>query len=424
MLIRGSRQVGKTWLVREHAQLYENFVEINLESHHEFIKLFRDSYGKTHDLLKAISLLSGKKIEVGKTLLFIDEIQESKEALLSLRYFKENLPQQHVIAAGSLLEFAFKDLPFPVGRIEFFHLFPMNFEEYLLATNRKDLVEAILASDSQKPFPEAVHEKLLDEVATYCLIGGMPGVLKTYLETGDLEQSQNIQQIHIASFREDFHKYASRANIEYLRMVFDATPRLLGQKFKYSNIDPGIKSRELSAALYLLEKAGLLYKAFHSSANGLPLGSQINPKKFKVFFLDVGLSHRVLGLTLSQLYLQRRELLANRGAIAEQFVAQQLLSFTPQNQSPQLYYWHRETKSAQAEIDLVTEYNSCVLPIEVKSHKSGGLKSMHLFLREKEKFVSKGLKISQQNYSKEGKIVSIPLYAMLKLQHGYRELDP
>ncbi|MEK7288202.1 MAG: ATP-binding protein, partial [Elusimicrobiota bacterium] len=416
LLIRGARQVGKTWLVREHAKLYDNFVEINLESHREYLGVFKEYYGKPKELIAAISLVAGQKIEDGKTLLFIDEIQESKEALLSLRYFKENMPEQHVIAAGSLLEFAFKDFSFPVGRIQFFHLFPINFEEYLIATNRQDLVNALLALNEKNPVPVAVHEKLLSEIALYCLIGGMPEVVKTYIETDDWRICQELQQVLVANFREDFYKYASKANIEHVRLVFNSAPRLLGQKFKYSNVDSGVKSRELSEALGLLGQAGLIYKAFHTSANGLPLAAQLNPKKFKVFFLDIGLAQRILGLNLAQSYLERKVLLANRGAIAEQFVAQEMASFTGPNQPPELFYWHRETRSSQAEIDLVAEFQSSVFPIEVKSHRSGNLRSLHLFLEEKGRFVAKALKVSSAPYSLDGKIMTLPFYALLKLR--------
>lgn len=416
LLIRGARQTGKTWLVREHAKAYKNFVEINLESHHEYLKVFKDYYGKPQELIKAISLLSGQKIESGETLLFIDEIQESKEALLSLRYLKEEMPQQHVVAAGSLLEFAFQDLSFPVGRIQFFHLFPMNFEEFLMATGREDLIKAILALDEKNPLPEPVHEQLLGQVSLYCLLGGMPEVIKAYKETGDLQQSQEKQQILVATFREDFYKYASKAKVEYVRMVFNGAARLLGCPFKYSAIDAEIKSRELSAALNLLGQAGLIYKAHHSSCNGLPLAAQINPKKFKVFFLDTGLAHRVLGLNLSQLFLERKELLSQRGSSAEQFVAQELVSFTAPNESPQLFYWHRQARSSQAEVDLVTEFQSHVLPVEVKSGRSGNLASLHLFLKEKGQFAPKALKLSVAPYAAGSPIISLPFYALTRLK--------
>ncbi|MBI2068199.1 MAG: ATP-binding protein [Deltaproteobacteria bacterium] len=417
LLIRGARQVGKTWLVREHARSYENFVEINLESQPEYLDLFKSSYGKPEELIKNISLLGGKKIEKGKTLLFLDEIQVSKEALLSLRYFKENLPEQHVIAAGSLLEFTFKDLSFPVGRIEFFHLFPMNFEEYLLAVGRGDLVQAIFEMEDN-PIATPIHEKLLEETTIYSLLGGLPAVIKTYVESSQgeaLQRCQEVQQILMASFREDFHKYASRTNVDFLRILFQGIPRLLGQKLKYSNMDPHIKSRELSSALNLLEQAGIVYKAHHSSASGVPLESQIDPKKFKVFFLDIGLCQRVLGLHLSELYLQRKELLSHRGGIAEQFVAQEILSYTDKNRSPKVFYWHREARASEAELDLLIEDGSTLMPIEVKSHKGHSSKSLSLFLKEKKEYVGRALRVSTLPYGVSDQIISTPFYGLMRL---------
>jgi predicted AAA+ superfamily ATPase len=219
----------------------------------------------------------------------------------------------------------------------------------------------------------------------------------------------------VANFREDFHKYASKAQIEYLRVLFQSAPRLTGRKFVYSEIDPNFRSRELSMALDLLKDAGLLYKVHHTSAHGLPLGAQINPKKFKVFFLDIGLMQRVLGLNLSQLYIERKELLSHRGPLAEQLVAQEILSYTPQNATPELYYWHREEKSAQAEVDLLFEKNGMLLPIEIKSGKKRPTKSLWSFLGERKNFVTKGIVASISPYVKTQDIDYVPLYAVLLL---------
>ncbi len=409
--------MGKTWLVREHARSYSSFVEVNFESHPEYLEIFKLLYGKPEELIRNISLQSGKKIRPGETLLFLDEIQASKEALLALRYFKETLPGLHVIAAGSLLEFTFKDLSFPVGRIEFLHLFPMNFEEYLMAIGRKDWLEAIAGMDETKPIAEPVHQKLLEEVVLYCLLGGLPAVVQAYVESPPmdaLQHCQEVQQRLMASFREDFHKYASKANVEYLKILFAGIPRLLGQKFKYSNIDMHIKSRELSWALRLLEQAGIVYKAHHTSANGVPLESQVDPQKFKVFFLDIGLCQRVLGLHLTELYMQRRELLSHRGAMAEQFIAQEILSYTGKNESPRIFYWHREAKASQAEIDLVIEDKSHVMPIEIKSRLGKASRSLALFLKEKKQYVRGAMRISAHPYGIRDGIVSLPLYGMAK----------
>ncbi|MCP5464054.1 MAG: ATP-binding protein [Deltaproteobacteria bacterium] len=416
LLIRGARQVGKTWLVREHGKRYQSFVEINLEASPQTLPIFKNNFGNPKELIKALSLIVGKKIEPQTTLLFIDEIQESKEALLSLRYFKEKLPELHVIAAGSLLEFAFDDLSFPVGRIEFFHLFPLNFFEFLEALGRSDVIAEIQTSFSKNKIDASVHEEFNKLFATYSLCGGMPEAVKIYCETKDWNEVQNITQILTASFREDFHKYSSQNNIDDLRILFDNVPKNLGQKFVYANIDPNIKSRELGNALNKLQKAGLVYKVHHSSCNGVPLAGQINLKKFKVFLVDIGLCHRLMGLRLSELYLKRHELFANQGALAEQIVAQEILSTTPENENPELFYWQREKRSAQAEVDLVFQDGNRIIPIEVKSNKGNRLKSLKIFLEEKNQFVSEGIKTSPQTYQNADKIKGIPLYAVSLLK--------
>lgn len=413
LLMCGARQVGKTWLVREYSKSFEQFVELNLESHPEYIAPFRDFYGKPHQLVDTLSLMTGKKIVAAKTILFIDEIQESKDALLSLRYFKENFPELHVVAAGSLVEFSLKELSFPVGRIHFFHLFPMSFREYLMAIGRSDLVSAIADASPEKPLPAPIHEMLLREVAIYVLLGGMPAVLKGYTERKDLADTQEIQQILVSNFRADFRKYASHAAVEHVQRVFESVPRFLGQKFKYSNVSRETKSRELSKAFSLIEDAGLIYRVCHTSANGVPLGAESDRARFKAFFVDTGLCLRILGLSLSKLITECSSLLANRGALAEQYVAQELIAGTPKNEEPELYYWHREAPSARAEVDFVIAKDGKVYPIEVKSGASGAMKSAHVFLKEKKS--GKAYKISAHPFSRDGHFETIPFYAVWKL---------
>lgn len=413
LLVRGARQVGKTWLVREYGRRqFASFVELNLESHPEYHKAFNESFGKPQQLISTLSLLSGKKIIPEQTCLFIDEIQECPNALLSLRYFKENLPGLHVIAAGSLLEFTLKELSFPVGRIESIHLFPINFQEFLLATEGEELVNAISTLEAENPLPDSVHEKILDAVFHYFLVGGMPAVVKTWIESHDWSLAQEVQQALVSNFRSDFHKYASLATVEHIKKVFGSVPKLLGKKFKYSEVSQDIKSRELSKALHLLEEAGLVYLICHSSGNGVPLSAEETSSKFKVFFLDLGLVNRILGLPLSQLVLEGKTVFSHRGALAEQFVAQELLSLTPKNQTPCLHYWHRESKSALAEIDFLFEKGSEIIPVEVKSGNSGKAKSLGRFIAEKKP--RNAVKISMapqgQSHIAETIVHSLPLY--------------
>lgn len=412
LLIRGARQVGKTWLVRELSRSFNSFMEINFESDLEFHQLFQESFGKPDELIKTISLISGKSIVPGETLLFLDEIQELKEAILSLRYFKEKLPNLHVIAAGSLLEFAIRELKFPVGRLDFLHIFPLNFEEYLYAFGREDILDAVSKANASNPIAPSLHEFILEQITTYILLGGMPEAIKEYRNTKDLRVAQDIQQRLVATFREDFYKYSKRTKVYLLRKTFESIPRLLGQKFKYCNVDRDHRSRELSSALELLVEAGLAYKVFHSSSRGVPLAAQRKESKFKVFLVDVGLAQRLLGLSLSKLFLERKMLLSNRGGIAEQFVAQEILSRTAYNDSPRLHYWHRELRSSKAEVDFVIELDGSIVPIEVKSGKGSRVKSLRIFKEDRDDYVNEAVKISSDNFSERDFIKNIPFYAI------------
>ena len=413
LLLRGARQVGKTWSIREHGKSYDYFVELNLDERPEFAKPFQELYGQPDRLIQAIQNLLGIPVIPGKTLVFIDEIQDYHEALKALRYFKEKLPALHVIAAGSLLEFSLKDHSFPVGRIEFAHLFPLNFAEFLQAKRREDLLARISKMSPERPPDRATHDMLLEECATFSLLGGMPEVVKTFVDGGTLDECQALQQVILATYREDFYKYASRAKIEYLRKTFDNAPRLLGQKFKYSNIDREARSRELGEALNLLVDAGLVYKATHTAATGVPLSAQEKPEKFKVYFVDSGLCARILGIRLADILSPQSTLNhLTTGGLAEQLVAQELVSLTPPNHRPALHYWHREAKSAKAEVDFIFEQGQQLIPIEVKSSTGGSMKSLHLFMAEKSAYISAAVKISSASWSQQGKVLNLPFYAV------------
>lgn len=407
LLLRGARQVGKTWLVREFAKSFETFVEVNLEAQPELHKHFKESFGKPDVLVRVLELAGESVIKAGSTLLFIDEIQECPEAILALRYFKEKMPELHVIAAGSLLEFALEELSFPVGRIENLYIFPLSFSEFLIARQKADLRSEIL-KDGPQVLLQKLHDVLLAELRLYMLIGGMPEVVATFLQSENLDEAQSIQQQLITNFRMDFSKYASKAKIPYVRKVFDETPRLLGEKFVYSKIASDVRSRDLGAALELLEGAGILTRSLHSSGNCVPLSSEAENSKFKTFFVDIGLCNRLLGQRLSHELTLHPELIINRGGLAEQFVAQELRTMTPVNAQPELYYWHREAKSSQAEVDFLFEFNQRVVPIEVKSGRSSKMKSLKIFMTEKSS--KNAVCISCERLNRQANICYVPLY--------------
>ncbi len=378
LLLRGARQIGKTWLIRELGKSFENFVEINLDETPELITYFEQHRGQPDQLIQKIQAYLNCRIKAKTTLFFIDEIQESKDALISLRYFKEKMPDLHVIAAGSLIEFALKDISFPVGRVDFMHLFPFSFTEYLEAANQKSFLEIIQNKPTTLDMP--LHKKIMSEFKKYSLLGGMPTVIKTYLETNDYTEAQNIQQNLVANFRSDFNKYATRAEVQYIKLVFDSIPQQLGEKFIFNRASAETRSRDLQNGLNLLCDAGLAYKANHSSGNAVPLQAEIKENLFKSFFFDTGLCHRILGHRLNEHSLTD---IYSNGGLCENIVAQEILSATDDHSSPNLFYWRREEKSAQAEVDLLIENDDKVLPIEIKKGSDGRKKSLGLFCAEK-----------------------------------------
>lgn len=420
LLLRGARQVGKTWLLREFGKNFPSFVEINLEAQPELIQLFDQYMGQPQKLIEQLNLILSKKIVPKKTLLFIDEIQESPNALMALRYFHEKLPELDVVAAGSLLEFTLQEMSFPVGRVEFLYLFPLNFYEYLLALGEDELVDYLQKykyDDQESQISDLIHSRLVNEIKNYCFIGGMPEVVKTYIETKDFQQCFDIQGDLINNFRFDFSKYASRSKVPHLRMLFDSVPTQFSKKFVYANVAEDIKSRELSQALHLLSAAGLVYLCYHSTGNGVPLSAEMNLKKFKVYFLDIGLAIRSLGFKPSELPTTSLSDLVNQGGIMEQFVCQELLSQTEKGSSPMTFYWQRDALNSSAEVDFLIGVGKNVIPIEVKSGKQRFSKSLGIFMNEKKSTVAyyismdKTKKISR---TKNVQVINLSFYDTLK----------
>lgn len=259
------------------------------------------------------------------------------------------------------------------------YVYPLSFSEYLTAIGRDDL-RVMLLENKGEPIAEPIHHLLNRELVNYTHLGGMPEVISDYLEFEDLQRCRDIQTDLLETFRSDFHKYARLHQIDYIRTVFESVPLQLGNKFKYSRVSQDIKSRELSAALDLLEMAGIIYKVCHSSANGIPLKAECNPRKFKVLFFDIGLAQRLLKLDHRPFLLDLDISKVNDGAIAEFLVGLELIGYQSFRERAELFYWHREAKSSNAEVDYVTAVGSRIVPVEVKSGTHGGMKSLHLFM--------------------------------------------
>lgn len=413
LLIRGARQIGKTFSVRQLGKTFNYILEVNFEEEKD-IKVFFDGSLNPAGIIEKLSAYYSIPIIPGETLLFFDEIQACPEAISSLRFFYEKMPELHVIGAGSLLEFALVEIPsFGVGRLSNLFMYPLSFNEFLEALNESSLIKMINCSGYDNPLDEIFHKKLIDLLKIYLIIGGMPAVVKKYIDSHDLLQCQNILDELIVTFIDDFAKYKKRAPVERLEEVFRNVVLQSGQKFKYSRIDKNLAASPYKDSLNLLVKAGLVIKIYHTSANGLPLGAQVNHKKFKAILFDVGLHQRLMGLDLSAFLVSDDFKVINRGSLAETFTALELLTYSNSHIKQNLYYWHREAKSSNAEIDFIIQKKDKIFPVEVKAGTQGQMQSLYLFLKEKK--IDYGIRVSLENFSEYENIKVCPMYAIKSL---------
>ena len=410
LLLRGTRQIGKSSTVRNLGKSFLFYIEINFQLEPELTAIF-ETLTDISELCRQISLLKGVQIKDGQTLLFLDEIQVSSLVIHKLRYFYELRPNLHVIAAGALLEFAIAESPsFGVGRIHSLFMMSFSFTEYLLALKEDILVDALRYLSPSHPLPEAVHQKCLRHLKNYIVIGGMPEAVASFVKHGDILRVQKVLDDLIVSYQADFPKYKTRISTDRLIEVFRSVVYQVGSKYKYSNTVSTLNSEQIRNALYILERAGLIYAITHSDCNGIPLGAEINPKRKKYIVLDTGIYQRILGLDFSQFLLENDVEFINKGKIAELFVGLELLKNDSFHQPPELYYWHREKQGSQAEVDYVIQKHNKIIPIEVKASAQGKMKSLHLFLDEKKPEF--GVRTSLENGGSYGKINVWPLYVM------------
>jgi uncharacterized protein len=416
LILRGARQVGKTFQVRQLAENFSNFIEINFDKTPDKKLLFKDA-----DIKKVIQLISvdcGSIITPGKTLLFLDEIQAAPEIFAKLRYFYEDLPELHVIAAGSLLDFILEEHVFsmPVGRVEYLYLGPMSFEEFLIARDESILVDYYERYAINDEIPLSIHEKSMNQIKEFCIVGGMPAAVKTFCSDRDLDIVHREHQSIHQSYQNDFSKYGHRINTQRLEKVYRSLPALIGKKMKYAAIDPEERAKPLAESIHMLEKARVINKVYHSSSNGVPLAAERNEKNFKPIFLDIGLLNSALGLKLSALHLCNDLVTVHGGSMCEQLVGQQLLYAKEDYYEPEIHYWNREKKNAAAEVDYVISRDQDIIPVEVKAGKTGRLKSLQQFIVEKKPSVA--LRINSDTPSlvtieKEGhscELYSLPFY--------------
>lgn len=384
LVIRGARQVGKTWIIRELAQSQKRqLIELNFEKRPDIQTLF--SSNNPSEILANITAFTSKAIKPSESILFLDEIQAAPQLLAKLRWFAEEMPELPVIAAGSLLDFALAEHVFsmPVGRISYLYLEPLSFEEFLDATENQGLRGYIQNYEWGTDIPDAVHIQLIRLIKEYLIVGGMPSAVSSWATNKDPNALNQIQYDLLTTYREDFSKYKGRLSIDRLEDVMNSIPRQIGKKFVYSHVNSETSSVPLKQALELLVKARVCHCILSTSANGLPLGAEANHKFLKTILLDCGLCCISLGLSLHQLTSISEIALINNGAMAEQLAGQILRTINAAYIDPMLYYWHREKTNSSAEVDYIIQHENRIIPVEVKAGATGSLKSLREFVKEK-----------------------------------------
>ena len=416
LMIRGARQVGKSSVVRYFSGQFSNFVEVNFEQDAAVKSIFESNLNP-QSICEKLSVFYDKPIVAGETLLFLDEIQTCISAISALRFFFEQYPQLHVIAAGSLLEFALAELPsFGVGRVSSLYLYPFSYGEFIQAADAKLLRKAITEATPNNPLDENIHIKALDLYKRFILVGGMPKVVSSYLESADLLKCQRVIDNLISAYEDDFSKYKKRISPAFIRLVFRSVVEQNGQKFVYSKAMPDANYVQVKEALELLSMAGMILPITHSAANGIPLGAEINPKMRKFIVFDSGIFQRLMGLKLADVLLHNDFESINKGALAELNVGLELVKSAACYQRQSLYYWHREAKSSNAEVDYLIQQETNIVPIEVKAGTKGSMQSLNIFMDLKQS--PKGIRVSQENFASYNNIEVYPLYAVANLYNG------
>lgn len=365
-------------------------------------------------LCENLSIMFDKEIVPGKTLLFFDEIQACIPAISSLRFFYEKMPELHVIAAGSLLEFALAEIPsFGVGRVRSIYMYPLSFDEFLKGMGQEKLLNLKRSANTQKALAAAFHDELLDLLKKFLVIGGMPEAVHTYATNNTIKECQKVLDDLISSFRADFAKYKNTIPSLRIREVFESVVHQAGGKFVFARASQNLNILQIKEALELLIMAGLVIPVTHTSANGIPLGAEVNVKRRKMLLLDTGLFQRLLKLDISELLFAKEFNLVNKGGIAEQFIGLEIIKNSSCYQQTELFYWHREALNSNAEIDYLIQKQNEIIPIEVKSGTKGSMNSMFLFLKEKKgKY---GCRLSLENFAEYDQVKVYPLYALANI---------
>lgn len=431
LVIRGARQVGKSTLVELFAQhSNKDLLNVNLERYPEFSDIF--DIKDPARIIQELEFLPGMKTVGKDTLLFLDEIQGAPEAVPALRFFYEDKPDLPVVSAGSLLEFVLSDHSFsmPVGRIQYMHMGPMTFTEFLSAVNEEKLKSYIMEWEPGLEIGKVVHDRLLSLMRSYFYVGGMPEAVKVFADGHSYKDVSRVHNSIIETYQDDFPKYSGARNMNRMRNVFNFVAKNVGKKIKYSNISPRDQSATIKKDIELLSLARIIAKVTCSHCSGLPLQADMQEKVFKTVFLDVGLMNAVCGLNWHVVSRMDDVKLINEGAIAEQFIGQHLQFLLFDSPNRELTYWLRQGRSSNAEVDYVIGVAGAVIPIEVKAGATGTLKSLHQFMGTKKAPLAVRLDASRPslqqintviNTGKKQKkvsypLISIPLYLVERIE--------
>ena len=412
LIIQGARQVGKTWLMQEFGKkYYEQVAYINFDVDVKSREIFDVDYD-TDRLIMDIGLATKTKINAENTLIIFDEIQECPRALTSLKYFRENAPQYDIIVAGSLLGVACHEgTGFPVGKVSFMNLFPLSFEEFLLAMGEERFVELLNKKDFKtiKLFNNK-YEKLLKQ---YCYVGGMPEIVQDFVENKDFESVRNLQKEILSAYEEDFTKHIPTNTVAKIRLLWKSIPAQLSKenkKFIYGAAKKGARARDFEAALSWLINSGLVYRVNKITKPDLPITAYEDFNSFKLFVLDVGLLGAMTDLQADTIIDGNRIFEEFKGAIAEQYVLQQFKTI----KDLPVFYWSNET--SRAEIDFVIQIKSDVVPVEVKAERNLQAKSLKVYM---EKFKPNyAIRTSMADYKKTDNLIDLPLYLLEVIKKG------
>lgn len=406
LIIEGARQVGKTWLMKEFGrQAYGDTVYINFDSNARMAELFASDLD-TKRLVLGLELYAGRKIDPENALLIFDEVQEVPRALAALKYFCEDAPQYHIVCAGSLLGIALhRGTSFPVGKVDFLKLYPLSFQEFLMAIGKKQFSELLDQQDFS--MITSFRETYADALKQYYFVGGMPEAVESFAENQDFNEVRQIQKRILAAYEQDFSKHAPNEVVPRLRMLWNSIPAQLAKenkKFIYGLVREGARAKDYETALLWLSDCGLVHRVSRVNAPGIPLRAYEDMKAFKLFVLDVGLLGCMTGLHQRTLLDGNALFVEFKGAITEQYVCQQLKTLA----DLELCYYTNDRGSC--EVDFVVDTGGRVMPLEVKAETNLRAKSLKTY---REKFSPElAIRTSMADYRKEDGLVNLPLYAI------------